>query len=154
MENLETIKNIGFTDGTKVYTRDGYKPIEKLQVGDEVLTHRNRYKKIKNIEILMNQIIWKIATINDKILETTDETLLYTSQIEEIHYTEASPKKVEDLTYNDFLVGPLDKLGNESTNQTRTKITSITNTHTFGTIYSIEVEDDNSYMVEKYFVHN
>lgn len=35
-----------FVAGTKVLTKDGYKNIEDVSVGDEVLTHKNRYKKV------------------------------------------------------------------------------------------------------------
>lgn len=35
-----------FAAGTKVLTKDGYKNIEDMQVGDEVLTHNNRYRKV------------------------------------------------------------------------------------------------------------
>lgn len=35
-----------FGAGTKVLTIDGYKDIEALKVGDEVLTHNNRYRKV------------------------------------------------------------------------------------------------------------
>lgn len=35
-----------FAAGTKVLTKDGYKNIEDVQVGDEVLTHNNRYRRV------------------------------------------------------------------------------------------------------------
>lgn len=35
-----------FPAGTVVLTRNGYKNIETIQVGDEVLTHRHRYRKV------------------------------------------------------------------------------------------------------------
>lgn len=35
-----------FAEHTKVLTADGYKNIEDIQVGDMVLTHRNRYRKV------------------------------------------------------------------------------------------------------------
>src|SRR5574344_549264 len=38
-----------FTAGTLVETSDGYKPIESLQVGYLVKTHKNRFKKVYSI---------------------------------------------------------------------------------------------------------
>jgi hypothetical protein len=38
-----------FVPGTPVITRDGYKPIDKLIEGDEVLTHEGRYQKITKL---------------------------------------------------------------------------------------------------------
>lgn len=38
-----------FGAGTKVLTDEGYKDIETLKVGDEVLTHNNRYRKVLSI---------------------------------------------------------------------------------------------------------
>lgn len=35
-----------FVKGTLVHTSRGYMPIEELRVGDEVLTHKNRYKRV------------------------------------------------------------------------------------------------------------
>src|SRR5437868_2130004 len=35
-----------FLAGARVLTRGGEKPIEAIEVGDEVLTHRERYRKV------------------------------------------------------------------------------------------------------------
>ena len=35
-----------FPAGTLVLTRTGYRPIEEIEIGDEVLTHRNRWRKV------------------------------------------------------------------------------------------------------------
>ena len=35
-----------FTGKTKIHTKDGYKAIKDVKIGDEVLTHKNRYKKV------------------------------------------------------------------------------------------------------------
>ena len=40
----------GFTIGTLVSTDKGLIPIEKLKVGDMVLTHTNKYRKITEIK--------------------------------------------------------------------------------------------------------
>lgn len=38
-----------FETGTMVYTKLGYKPIEEIEVGDFVLTHKNRFRKVTAI---------------------------------------------------------------------------------------------------------
>ena len=35
-----------FVAGTLVRVRDGYKPIEEIEIGDEVLTHKGRFRKV------------------------------------------------------------------------------------------------------------
>lgn len=38
-----------FAAGVMVLTKTGYKPIEEIEVGDEVLTHKNRYRKVLRV---------------------------------------------------------------------------------------------------------
>jgi hypothetical protein len=38
-----------FTAGNLVMTSIGYKPIEEIKIGDMVLTHKNRYRKVLKI---------------------------------------------------------------------------------------------------------
>lgn len=38
-----------FAAGTMVMTRDGHKPIERVRVGDEVLTHMGRYRRVSEV---------------------------------------------------------------------------------------------------------
>lgn len=38
-----------FAAGTLVRSRDGFVPIEKIKIGDEVLTHVGRYRKVKHV---------------------------------------------------------------------------------------------------------
>lgn len=54
-----------FIDGTLIKTKEGYKPIEKVLIGDEVLTHNNNYKKVENA--LRFKKKQKIVKINNEI---------------------------------------------------------------------------------------
>lgn len=47
--DLLTYSTPCFVAGTLVLTRDGYKPIEDVKVGDYVLTHNNRWCKVEKI---------------------------------------------------------------------------------------------------------
>ncbi len=38
-----------FAPGTEVHTKNGSKPIESVQIGDEVVTHKDRYRKVVQI---------------------------------------------------------------------------------------------------------
>lgn len=49
-----------FVKGTKVLTSEGYKNIEKIQVGDLVFTHKNRYMPVVNIGGEQNQNIYSL----------------------------------------------------------------------------------------------
>jgi intein/homing endonuclease len=40
-----------FVKGTNVYTSKGMKPIDKIAIGDEVLTHKGRFKKVSQIHV-------------------------------------------------------------------------------------------------------
>lgn len=49
-----------FVAGTKVITSKGYKNIEEIEIGDEVLTHKNRYMQVTNIGSDGEKPIFKI----------------------------------------------------------------------------------------------
>ena len=41
-----------FVAGTKVFTKNGYKNIEDIKVGDMVLTHRNRFMPVLRLSLI------------------------------------------------------------------------------------------------------
>ena len=64
-----------FTAGNKVLTEEGYKNIEDIEIGDYVLTHNNRFKKVvakKNRPY--EGLVYKVKTFNniDKIISTPE----------------------------------------------------------------------------------
>lgn len=52
-----------FPSGTKVYTNTGYRKIEKIKVGDKVLTHKNRFKKVTKIGSTPKQKVMEISAM-------------------------------------------------------------------------------------------
>ena len=141
---------MGFVGETKVYTSDGYKNIEDLKIGDLVLTHKNRYKKIINIEVIPNQPITEIRALCEKSFYTTDAQYFLASQIEETHYTDTKTKLVFDLNYEDFLIGfeHIAKYGELGCSfYIYDKITSIVKTDIFETVYNLQTEEDNTFVV-------
>lgn len=61
-----------FVEGTKVLTTKGYKNIEEIQVGDMVLTHKNRYMPVVNIGGEQNQEIYLLRAQGFLKTECTD----------------------------------------------------------------------------------
>ena len=43
---MDNCLNNGFISGTKILTEDGYKNIEKIQVGDMIFTDQNKYEPV------------------------------------------------------------------------------------------------------------
>lgn len=143
-----------FVAGTRVKTKNGYKNIEDIKVGDEVLTHKNRWRKVLRIGNTPNQEIWEIISMDDEKFLTTGNHPFMTTQIEETHYTDVIFKQVKDLTYDDLLVGHLFKPESSNKAYKYTKIVSIRKTNYRETVYNIEVEEDHTYVVETKIVHN
>lgn len=143
-------KDSCFIAGTKVYTSEGYKNIEDLKIGDLVLTHKNRYRKILEIRSNPNQQIWEIRTLCEKSFYTTENHLFSTVQVEDTHYTDSKFKTVDSLNYDDYLVGleHIAKYGEMGCSYyIYDKVTSIVKTDVFETVYNLKVEEDNTYVV-------
>lgn len=62
-----------FTKGHIVTTKEGYKPIEEVCVGDEVLTHKNRFRKVYNTMSKTSDHIHKIKIAGAEEFEVTEE---------------------------------------------------------------------------------
>ena len=62
-----------FAAGTMVLSREGYRPIESLAVGDEVLTHLGRWRQITSVMRRAGATIRKIRGMGLPDIRTTDE---------------------------------------------------------------------------------
>ena len=113
------------TAGHKVLTVEGYKNIEQLIVGDEVLTHRGIYRKVTSTFEVAHQ--GKIRRINvlgmaKPIIATLDHPLFVvrrekTLQVKRVHNNHTYPIHfsasdiekipVQDIQVGDFLVNPI-----------------------------------------------
>ena len=66
---------------TKILTQEGWKPWHAIQVGDKVLTHRGRYKKVTRKDVFENVLKWvKVEFQFDDI-----EKLRYSTRVTENH---------------------------------------------------------------------
>lgn len=101
----------------EVLTKQGYKPIGEVTVGDEVLTHKNRFKKVlrvggekeKDIYVLKAQGILPIRTtenhpfyVRHKIHKWDSKTNKYVS-----HFSEPSKVRVDKIKKGDYIGIPI-----------------------------------------------
>lgn len=103
-----------FIEGTKVLTLNGYKNIEDINCSDEVLTHKNRYKKVVKPMINKANHIYKLSTMGSDDLFATEEHPFYVRKKYKIwnnhkrtydrKFENPSWIKVKDLS-KDFYVG-------------------------------------------------
>lgn len=140
-----------FVAGTKVLTKDGYKNIEDIKVGELVLTHKNRYQKVLRTGSTPNQLITEMITLNEKKFYVTDNHPFYISNIKEIHFTDPIFKEVKDIEpIKDYLVG----FSVDRKIHTFDKVVCLVRDYKRETVYNLEVEEDNTYIVDGVIVHN
>jgi Fe-S cluster assembly protein SufB len=103
-----------FVSGARVRTREGEKSIEQITVGDEVLTHKGRYRKVYNT---MNRVYkGKIYTIkyfgdSNAELQVTAEHPLLVCKRQKKEYRNTTFKSdwlcADQVEVGDYLVCPL-----------------------------------------------
>ncbi|MFA0752008.1 MAG: hypothetical protein SLRJCFUN_002411, partial [Candidatus Fervidibacter sp.] len=82
-----------FPAGTKVLTREGFKPIETVRAGEEVLTHRNRFRKVTHViarevdEPLCELHLWYL---NDAPIRCTQDHLFLCLEGERVKWVPAA----------------------------------------------------------------
>ena len=70
-----------FIAGTLIHTEEGYKPIEKIKVGDKVLSHNNEYCMVEKIGHKPSQDIYRVVgSMFDEIV-CTGEHPFYTREM-------------------------------------------------------------------------
>ena len=138
-----------FVAGTKVLTNKGYKDIDKIIVGDIVLsynenTKENEYKKV--LEVFnhknVNDNIYSL-TINNTVIEASSEHPFYVKADDELKLVEAKDLKIGDIVINsDGNYYPITQI--------------VVNEMMSGNLYNIKVEDNHNYYVSSsnILVHN
>ena len=95
-----------FTKGTPVRTINGYKAIDKLELGDMVLTHKNRFMKVYELferDYAKQLISLDVNGLVDK-LEATEEHPILSIKKSDIHKNiDSSWNKINDLNKEDYL---------------------------------------------------
>ncbi len=76
-----------FKAGTKVKTSDGYKNIENVVVGDMVLTHNNRYRKVTNVMCKQVETYYKVKIQGSVPLSVTENHPFYVRTMQRVGET-------------------------------------------------------------------
>ena|GEM_PF-1912661 len=138
-------KRVCFTEDTLIYTKDGYKKIKDIEVGDEVYS-RNPETGKKGLKRVVNVFIRDIKKLIH--LKVGDQ---------EIETTATHPFWVEDIGWvNAIELKPGDKLVMYSGEILEVKEAFVEYLDKPIKVYNFEVEDWHTYFVPEYnvFVHN
>lgn len=165
-----------FVKGTLITTHRGLVPIEEIKVGDKVLTHKNRFKKVLMPMVNRKQGIWTLKVQGSPVTEVTGNHRFYVRDVEITKgndkrtiftLTVSDPywKEVRQFTGHEFIQIPND--GTLQVNENDIlfdyvwdnclwmPITHISyNPDRIETVYNMEVEDDHSYTANNMGVHN
>lgn len=139
-----------FVAGTPVYTKEGYKPIEEIQIGDMVLTHECRFRKV--LDTMCHQTN-KLVHIDfgydhDKIVCTPNHPF-YAKTENDDNYKWVAAK---DLTLNHYLYKLED---HNSVCNIKVPIWHLEQEWFCDVpVYNLSVEEDESYVVQGVAVHN
>jgi len=137
-----------FLKGTKVATEKGYKDIDKIEVGDVVLSYnietgKNEYKKVTKVFYHPNQqdTLYSIA-INGKVVEASSAHKFFIKTSDGFDWISAKDLEIGDIVK--------DSDGNYLS------ITNITSKPILDDLYNIEVEENHNYYVteSEILVHN
>ncbi len=102
----------GFEQETLVLTQKGYKYISEIAIGDFVLTHKNRWRKVIDlIQFFINKTLVVKVTGSTEIKTTFFQPFLTSRKVygkkRQRLKTENAWKKAEDLQYDDLICGGL-----------------------------------------------
>ena len=137
-----------FLAGTPVITKNGFKSIDKMLVGDFVLTYNeekeiNEYKRVKNVYIIkdVNEKLYTVKT-NDTEFSLTGHHRVYTFRDGKYQYISAENLNVGDVV--------------RYSNGEYHEITSISHKPINDTVYNLEVEGNHNFFVNEngILVHN
>lgn len=163
-----------FVKGTLITTHRGLIPIEDIKMGDMVLTHKNRFKKVLIPMVNRKKGIWTLKVKGNPVTEVTgnhrfyvrdtkinkgdDKEVLFNITVSDPYWKEVQKFTGDELIQipndgtlqinkNDFLF--------ELDNCLWMPITYLSyNPDRIETVYNMEVEDDHSYTANNMGVHN
>lgn len=105
-----------FTKGNLVLTNKGLKPIEKIKIGDMVLTHRNRYRPVTQIGH-KSADTWRIKFSDTPEFLVTENHPFYIREAKTKwdydkekgikEFSDLQWKEVKDLTSNSYVASPI-----------------------------------------------
>lgn len=84
--------------GSKVKTDKGYKSIEDVEIGDMVLTHKNRYRPVSRLYKRTSNHLYHITFSGNKTLDITGNHPVYTYRNGQFCFV-----RTDDLTNDDYV---------------------------------------------------
>src|SRR5437763_1893041 len=144
--------------GTPIVTRTGQKPIEEIEVGDEVLTHRGRFRRVTHtMSRRHNGPIYGLR-VDDRFTWMTGEhpVLVRRACGRGADWVEAADVRAGMEVCSPALVfsGPLTALFAANGPENGRTVASVGRADRYdGPVFNIEVEDDHSY-VGDFAMHN
>lgn len=81
-----------FPKGTLVYTDDGYKPIESINVGDKVLTHAGDFCNVLYVNKTPNQQLYQLKTIGRENIDLTENHPVLCRRLKRERYKQSNGK--------------------------------------------------------------
>lgn len=99
-----------FIAGTKVMTKCGWKSIEDVSIGDEVLTHKNRYKKVTKTfkNLLKDRKIHEVKIFGMPTIYCTDNHKFYTKNkySKDLTGCDSHFSEIKNIRPGDFIHSP------------------------------------------------
>lgn len=159
-----------FKAGTLITTSDGLKPIEQVDIGDEVLTHKGRYRKVVTPMVNHAEDYYEIVTKTGFSTFVTGNHPMYVFDFSDVTNFEPRWVNVEDLDANiHYIVNGY--VQNSDGSRLRdiyaidyscaymrghfvSEIRTINHINEPTTVYNFEVDEDNSYVANGLVAHN
>ena len=105
-----------FVAGTLINTNNGFKPIEEIQEGDKVLTHKNRYQTVLQTMVSIKKGIYSIKVQGSCETECTGNHKFYVrnkykkynndKRNRDVYYGDPYWKKIEDFDGSELVAVP------------------------------------------------
>jgi site-specific DNA-cytosine methylase len=144
-----------FPAGTMVFTKNsGYKPIDKLLIGEEVLTHKGRFRKILDWGYKTSQQFVKLKGFDKETISTLNHPYYVKIKNKDGILSEPYWEAANNLTtYHYIAQFDLENISEETIKwENIQEIKKLEREKTL--VYNIEVEEDNSYTANSIIVHN
>lgn len=145
-----------FAAGTPVFTINGVKNIENVEIGDKVITHKNRWKTVTQLHKneLNNRTLYKVNTSKKNYVEVTGNHKFW-SVTKESYETQGNPvwNSIETLKIDDYIVSiNTEKIDDTTLVKINTKEKITDNLPKY--VYTLGVEEDHSYTVNDLICEN
>lgn len=144
-----------FAKGTRVLTEHGYRCIETIKPGDNVYTHKGRLKQVNSVSSRFAENIISIGYDKVKIICTSNHPFLACNSAK-FQSSSLSWIPAGDLKVGNYLASPKVSVHPKSCNSityTPKVITEI-GLEEHQIVYNLDVQGDDSYIVEGVAVHN